>query len=54
MKKEKIEITLTYGSEFQREVWSKMIVAMLHATKLQMESKHKKNSLDYSLLRELS
>lgn len=41
-----ITITLKYGSDFQSDVWHDMIRNVLQAIKQQMESKHKKNSME--------
>lgn len=45
MKKERYIIDIQYGSDFQEQVYKQMLEAMLAILKVQMEEKHKKNSI---------
>ena len=42
-----IKIEIAYGSDFQEEVWEKMLEVTLTALRAQMEAAHKGNSLDW-------
>lgn len=44
---QEVTIRLEYGSDFQKDVWSGSLEIMLGALKAQMESRHKKNKLNY-------
>lgn len=45
MKKERYIIDIQYGSDFQEQVYKQMLEAMLATLKVQIEEKHKKNSI---------
>jgi hypothetical protein len=43
---DEIKINIVYGSEWQKEVFSKMFRVLLRALKFDFESKHKKNQFN--------
>lgn len=46
---EKYEITVRYGSDLQHEMWGEMLRTLLKTLGSQMKTKHKKNSLRFSV-----
>lgn len=44
-----IKLDIAFGSDFQEEVWLKMVETTLAALQMQMETAHKGNSLDWDV-----
>lgn len=50
IKKERVIVDIEYGSDFQEEVNKTFLLTSLYVLQMQMESKHKKNKLDYQVI----
>lgn len=49
MEKITIDIDIEYGSEFQQDLFMKLISTMLLAIAMQMEQGHSKNKMSYEI-----